>query len=122
MVIAADRNATLPLATLIAALAESCGNLPLSGIEYNIYAPQSNTEISVGAALGAYACFENVLESTLGTLLYILVSVCERENGLCLTLNAECKADLPDKLTGASTEKTEDGFIIYYPLSGGDAE
>ena len=122
MVIAADRSKFLPLATLNAALAESCGNLPIGGIEYNIYAPQSNTEISVGAALGAYACFENVLESILSTLSYILVSVCERENGLYMTLNAECKADLPDKLTDACTEKTEDGFIIYYTLSGGDAE
>ena len=125
MVIAADRSKFLPLATLNAALGESCGNLPLGGIEYNIYAPQSNTEISVGAALGAYACFESVLESTLSTLLYILVSVCERENGLYMTLNAECKADISafaDKLTGAGTEKTEDGFIIYYPLSGGEGE
>lgn len=122
MVIAADRSKFLPLATLNAALAESCGNLPIGGIEYNIYAPQSNTEISVGAALGAYACFENVLESILSTLSYILVSVCERENGLYMTLNAECKADISDKLTDACTEKTEDGFIIYYTLSGGDAE
>ena len=122
MVIAADRSKFLPLATLNAALAESCGNLPLGGIEYNIYAPQSNTEISVGAALGAYACFENVLESTLSTLSYILVSVCERENGLYMTLNAECKADIPDKLTDACTEKTEDGFITHYPLSGGEGE
>ena len=67
MVVSADRSSALPVGLLEGALRESCGNLPLAEIGGNLYVPQTDLPLSVGAALAAYDLFEDALETGLET-------------------------------------------------------
>ncbi len=123
MVILAERSEALPLHALTSALRESCSNLPLGGIEYNLYAARVQENLPVQAALSAYACFEEVLEAALDTLTYLLVSLAKKQGEPCLSLTLECACDPSGALAahgGAAVEPNGDGWVVTVPLTGGE--
>ena len=122
MVVLAERIPYMPMNALHSALRESCGNLKLGGIDCNLYLPQSSASLPIRAALSAYACFEATLEAALAQLHYLLVSVTRREGVPVLSMTLDCTADLSGIFSAfpyVQTERTEDGWIIAMPMTGG---
>lgn len=125
MVLLAERISFMPMHALYAALQESCSNLELGGIACNLYLPECKDTLSVRGALFAYACFEEILESALEELEYVLVSVTRKVGGYVLSLTLDCQGDLSGALQefpSVLKEQNEDGWNLSIPLTGGEAQ
>ena len=127
MLVAADRSDELPLATLAAAVRESCSDLPAAGIGCNLYQTKHGAAVAAQRLLAAYACFEDALEGVLDGLRYVLVSLSRKDGVLRLSVVLDCAAPaadlsaLPADHPGARAERTEDGWVVTMPLEGGGA-
>lgn len=119
MVISSDRNKELPVNLLEDALRESCGNLPLVGIEGNIWLPFIDAMLPVSKLLSAFGLFEDALELSLDSLRYYYVTLA-RDGALYLRINFETDADLSpisEKYSDVTIER-DDGWFISVKLTG----
>lgn len=89
----ADRDARVPARELEMAFAESLRALELLGVTSSLFVSVSKTIVGTTATM-FYDFFENIVELGMGKLQALHVRVVDREDGIRITITAECSADL----------------------------
>ena len=104
-----DRDIKIAATELHRAFNESLQTLKLLGVRSSLYVDESLSMLSGKTATAVFDFYESVIEADILNLTGIQVSLAQAD-GLRLTLNARCKADLSHLADGANVfyEKEDD--------------
>ena len=117
-----DRDIKITATELQRAFNESLQTLELLGVRSSLYVDDSLSMLSGKTATAVFDFYESVIEADILNLTGIQVSLAQAD-GLRLTLNVRCKADLSHLADGANIlyEKEDDGEyqrIVFFAKEG----
>ena len=123
MALLTEKNQVLPVDRLADALRESEENLALWCAKANFYKQTDAVTLPADRIITAYDFFEDILETAFASLTYLMVSLCQDEEGeIRLSVHADGDMELSmlqDAYPLAELEKEEDGWFLSLPVGKG---
>ena len=123
MALLTEKNQVLSVDRLADALRESEENLALWCAKANFYKQTDVVALPADRIITAYDFFEDILETAFASLTYLMVSLCQDEEGeIRLSVHADGDMELSmlqDAYPLAELEKEEDGWFLSLPVGKG---